>query len=205
MKKKAIIFDLDNTIYSVQTIGPELFATLFELIENKYSDKSKIAAIKKDIMRKPFQVVAAEYGFTESLVKEGMELLTDIEYRGKMEPYEDYILTRGFQTEKFLVTTGFFKLQQSKIDQLGIRNDFRQIYIVDPAKSSQTKKEVFAEIMITYNYMPSELLVLGDDLQSEIKAALELGIDAVLYNKEMPENKSIHIPVISHFGALVFE
>jgi putative hydrolase of the HAD superfamily len=32
MQKKAIIFDLDNTVYAVRTIGEELFASLFELI-----------------------------------------------------------------------------------------------------------------------------------------------------------------------------
>jgi putative hydrolase of the HAD superfamily len=32
MYKKAIIFDLDNTVYPVHSIGEELFAPLFALI-----------------------------------------------------------------------------------------------------------------------------------------------------------------------------
>jgi putative hydrolase of the HAD superfamily len=45
---------------------------------------------------------------------------------------------------------------------------------------------VFARIMATYNYIPEELLVIGDDPGSEIKAADALGIDTFLYD---PENK----------------
>ncbi|HWJ26695.1 MAG TPA: HAD hydrolase-like protein, partial [Flavisolibacter sp.] len=46
-----------------------------------------------------------------------------------------------------------------------------------------TKKDVFAEIVERHGYKKSEVLVVGDDPNSEIKAAQELGIDAVLFDK----------------------
>jgi putative hydrolase of the HAD superfamily len=65
---------------------------------------------------------------------------------------------------------------------LGIKNDFEAIVVVDPAISVLTKKDVFKNILLQYQLQEKEVLVVGDDLHSEIKAAQELGIDTVLYD-----------------------
>jgi len=183
MRKKAIILDLDNTIYSVPSIGNELFASLFRLIEESGEHTADIAAIKEEIMRKPFQWVAAQHQFSNELTKKGIDLLLNLTYEGPIEPFSDYTCTKQLHCDKFLVTTGFLKLQQSKIRGMGIEQDFKEIHIVDPATSHKTKKDVFADIIYRNAYQPAEVLVVGDDLQSEIKAAKELGIDTVLYDK----------------------
>ncbi|XHR97354.1 HAD hydrolase-like protein [Mucilaginibacter sp. UC70_90] len=41
-------------------------------------------------------------------------------------------------------------------------------------------------ILEKYDYKPEDVLVIGDDPESEIKAASELGIDTFLYD---PENE----------------
>lgn len=183
MKKKAIILDLDNTIYPVSSIGNKLFASLFRLIEESGEHTTDIDAIKQEIMRKPFQWVAAQHQFSNALTKKGIELLLNLTYEGPIEPFSDYTCTKQLHCDKFLVTTGFLKLQQSKIRGMGIEQDFKEIHIVDPATSHKTKKDVFADIIYRNAYQPAEVLVVGDDLQSEIKAAKELGIDTVLYDK----------------------
>lgn len=183
MTKKAIILDLDNTIYPVPSIGNELFASLFRLIEETGEHTADIAAIKDEIMRKPFQMVASQYQFSDELTKKGIDLLLNLTYDGPIKPFSDYSFTKQLTCDKFLVTTGFIKLQQSKIKGMGIEQDFKEIHIVDPATSHKTKKDVFAEIIYRNAYQLAEVLVVGDDLHSEIKAAKELGIDAVLYDK----------------------
>ena len=60
----------------------------------------------------------------------------------------------------------------------------RQVQSFGVQKSIQTKKDVFADIMRRHHYDKSEVLVVGDDPKSEIKAAQDLGIDVVLYDKE---------------------
>jgi putative hydrolase of the HAD superfamily len=183
MKKKAIIFDLDNTVYAVHSIGKELFASLFELIFKNGNHTENIDKIKDEIMRRPFQVVAKDYHFSEELTQKGIALLKELAYRGKIEPYPDYQFAKDLPLDKFLVTTGFLKLQQSKVAGMKIGQDFKEIVIVDPSTSARTKKDVFAEIMKRHGYNKSELLVVGDDLHSEIRAAQELRIDAVLYDR----------------------
>jgi putative hydrolase of the HAD superfamily len=76
---------------------------------------------------------------------------------------------------------GFTKLQHSKIKQLNIEKDFEKIFVIDPSASDLTKKDIFRKILSDYDYKAKNLLVVGDDLNSEIKAAKELGIETVLY------------------------
>lgn len=202
MQKKAIIFDLDNTVYSVHSIGNDLFASLFELIIQDGNHTENIAKIKHDIMRRPFQLVAKDYHFCDALTQKGITLLKELSYNGKIEPFPDYQFAKGLPIDKFLVTTGFVKLQQSKVDGMKIGQDFKEVVIVDPSTSDRTKKDVFADMMKRHGYNKAELLVVGDDLNSEIKAAQELGIDSVLYDKfELYDDIAFH-PKISDFKQL---
>lgn len=200
MKKKAIIFDLDNTIYPVSAIAAELFATLFRLLEESGELTQTLEEVKRDLMRRPFQVVAADFGFSESLTRKGTDLLAKLRYEGPIAPFNDYAETRALPVEKFLVTTGFLALQQSKIEGMGIEKDFCEVHIVDVAKA--TKKQVFAGILERHGFQRSDVLVVGDDPESELKAALELRIEAVLYDKTNQHPGQTMFPRISDFGDL---
>jgi putative hydrolase of the HAD superfamily len=200
-RKKAIIFDLDNTIYPVASIGVKLFDGLFQLIEKDKGFRGRIEDIKDAIQRKPFQDVAKTFQFSDELTKAGLDLLSDIEYNDVIKPFDDYLLTKNIDSLKFLVTKGFKKLQESKIRQLSLQNDFEAYYIVDPAVSDHSKKDVFNDIMQDYNLKPEEILVVGDDIHSEIQAAKELGIDAVVYNFN-GANEPTGYHVISHYEEL---
>lgn len=181
---RALIIDLDNTIYPVKSISAHLFAPLFNLID-EYADAldaNDIATAKEEITRAPFQRVAAEFNFSNELLQRGIALLTETVIDEAMQPYPDYKHLQNISLDKFLVTIGFIKMQNSKVNKLGIRNDFRNIYIVDPANSAKTKTDMFEQIMQTYHYAPNEILVIGDDPESEIKAAKPLGIKTVLYD-----------------------
>lgn len=183
--------DLDNTIYPVSAIGDKLFKSLFALIEESGEYKGNLEEIKSRIMRQPFQVVANDFSFGERLVEACLQLLSELTYEDKIKPFEGYEALKSIPCKKYLVTTGFTKLQHSKIKQLDIDKDFEVIFVVDPSQSELTKKDIFQKILAEHQYTPDEVLVVGDDLQSEIKAAKELGIETLLYNHngEQPEVK----------------
>ena len=177
-----LIFDLDNTIYPVHSIGAALFAPLFALIEDSGEMLTKMDAVKDAIQRKPFQMVAAEFGFSETLTQTGIGLLQNLSYDGPIHPFADFHLIKDLPQPKFLVTTGFTRLQESKIDGMQIRSLFREIHIVDPMLEARTKKNVFSDILLRYTYQPDEVLIIGDDPDSEIKAAQALDIPVILYD-----------------------
>ena len=179
---KVLIFDLDNTIYPVHSIGATLFAPLFSMLEDSGEIQEQMDEVKDAIQRKPFQVVAAEFGFSDALTQTGIKLLQNLSYNGPIAPFPDFQLVPALPQPKFLVTTGFTRLQESKIDGMQIRSLFREIHIVDPMLEARTKKEVFSDILIRYAYQSDEVLVIGDDPDSEIKAAHAIEIPTILYD-----------------------
>lgn len=200
MPKKAIIYDLDNTIFPVNSIGDKLFGPLFDLIANSGQHNNSMDIIKHAIMRTPFRLVAQRHNFTDELTQKGIDIQETIDYKDEMNTFEDYPEIKNIPGERFLVTTGFRTMQLSKIRQLGITEDFKEVHVVNPVET--TKKEVFADILKRYNYQPDEVLVVGDDPESEIAAAKVLGIPTVLYDKNDTQDASAADYKISHFAEL---
>ncbi|MBS1531243.1 MAG: HAD family hydrolase [Bacteroidetes bacterium] len=197
--KTGLIFDLDNTIYPVNSIADNLFAELFGLLDRHAAvinagHSETVNRIKEEMTRRPFQYIADKYELNDAIRQDMEEALQSMTYDLPMQPFEEYHRLKDIPIEKFLVTTGYPKLQYSKIRQLDIEDDFKEIFIVDPDTGSQTKKDVFAAIIEKYGYRTEELLVIGDDPASEIKAALELRIDTFLFdpNNIYPDADATH-------------
>lgn len=183
---KALIADLDNTIYPVVSIADRLFKPLIDLME-QYRDElgeEKIQNIKGEIMKKPWQKVADEHKINPELKERGTKLLGELTYDLPMQPYADYHYMQQVNAEKFLVTMGFMKLQQSKVKQLNLEKDFKKVYVVDPETTKETKENIFKKILEENELSPDEVLAVGDDPESEIKSAKALGIATYLFDEQ---------------------
>lgn len=202
MRKKAIIFDLDNTIYPVTSIGDKLFESLLKLIAESGEYTGEFAQIKDEIMRRPFQFIADDFEFSLELKTAGINLLANLTYDDIIMPFADYKHVSRIPCRKFLVTTGFTAMQNSKIKQLGIKDDFEAIFVIDPMQSDFTKSDIFSKILTNYNLSTNEILVIGDDLNSEIKAARETGIESVLYDYQYKYSAIQNQQVITDFSEL---
>lgn len=200
MPKKAIIYDLDNTIFPVSAIGDKLFGPLFNLIANSGQHNDSMDAIRYAIMRTPFRIVAQRHNFSDELTQKGIDIQESIDYKDEMNTFEDYPEIKNIPGERFLVTTGFRTMQLSKIRQLGITDDFKEVHVVNPVET--TKKEVFADILKRYGFQPDEVLVVGDDPESEIAAAKALDIPTVLYDKNDTQDANAADYKITHFADL---
>ncbi len=187
MATKAIFLDLDNTIYPVPSIGDELFGTLLKMI--RADGDYPMDEVRREIMRIPFQKVASRFNFGNELTARALKHLSELTLSIKILPFPDYSHLRNLPQEKYLITSGFTRLQESKIDMLGIRNEFREIFIVDPMHSAHGKKEVFQQIISDQGLQEEEIIVIGDDENSEIRAARELGLRAFLYAPESPATR----------------
>lgn len=203
MQKKAFIYDFDNTVFPVPSIGDRLFASLFDLIEDDAGYNGDLKSFKDAVMRQPFQGIAKKFKFTKKLTVECVALLSELTYDGPLKPYEDFDKAIQLPGDKYLVTTGFYKLQKSKIDASGVRNDFRAVYIIDPATTAKVKKDIFEEIVEANGYHAHEVMIIGDDPDSEIKAGNELNIDTVLYDKHHRFDKTKATYKIENYQQLV--
>ncbi|WP_462266139.1 HAD family hydrolase [Mucilaginibacter sp.] len=183
---KALIADLDNTIYPVTSIGDRLFAPLVQLMEDHKDEigEDDIQEIKKKIMKKPFQQVADQHDLPEKLKQQGTELLNKLTVDFEMQHYDDYQVMQQLKTKKFLVTMGFMEMQKSKVARLDLDKDFDEVFIVDPETTEEKKIDIFKQILESYQLKPEEVLVIGDDAESEIKAGRDLGMDTYLRNAD---------------------
>ena len=135
-------------------------------------------------MRRPFQKLAPEYKLSDTILKKGTDILRELRYNKPMKAYDDYAILRDILAKKFLVTAGFTNMQKSKVKHLGIEQDFVEFHVADPDKSDLIKKDVFADIIQRHNLNPDEVLVIGDDPESEIQAGKDLGLETILYDQE---------------------
>lgn len=200
--KKALFLDLDNTIYPVSSISDKLFKNLFIAIEKSGEFLGSFKDVKTEIQRTPFQKVAHDFSFSQKLLATCIDIHTNLTFDDPMFAFDDYNEIRKLPQKKYLVTSGFTKLQNSKIKQLGIEADFEKITIIDLQVSKLTKKEIFEQIIEDNNFQKEEVLVVGDDINSEIKAGKELGIDTVLYDREGKYKNRLKVKSISRFYEL---
>jgi putative hydrolase of the HAD superfamily len=202
---RALFLDLDNTIYPATAIADEVFKPIYDLL-NDHADEigeDNINEIKQKLMKKAYQVIADEYKLSEDLKKKGTEILRHVTYDRPIEAFPDYEIVKSLEQEKFLVTMGFTKLQQSKVRMLDLNSDYNEIIVNDPDTTDNTKKEVFKDLLVKYGYQPNEVLIIGDDPESEIGAGNTLNIPTVLYDKqnEYPDAQATHR--IKHYQELL--
>ncbi|MGI4803280.1 MAG: HAD family hydrolase [Janthinobacterium lividum] len=181
MIKKALILDLDDTIYPIKPYADAMFAPLYDLIKPHLTEEN-FESFKEDLLTIPFQKVADKYHLSHELKQDGMQLSLDMGFDGELSLFDDYLPLRDLKIEKFLVTGGYTKFQKAKIKQLDISKDFKEIFIPDPAKSNLEKVDVFKQILNKYHYEPKDVLVIGDNPEAEIAAAKALGIETYLYD-----------------------
>ena len=114
MRKKAIILDLDNTIYPVSSIGDRLFKSLFQLIRESGEYSGHFNQIRFEIMRRPFQYIADEFSFSESLKSDCFKLLSHLTYDEKMQPFDGYEALFDYSMQK---VSGDYRLYQNAVQQ----------------------------------------------------------------------------------------
>jgi len=184
---KSIFFiDLDNTIYFTKPNEEQLMGGLYHVLEQQDLGISneQYQMAKKEMLRVPFQKVALKFGFKQGAIDNAIKYLVNGEVTSPLTPGEDYHFIKSLKGRKFIVTAGFHKKQTTKVKMLGIADDFEEIYIVDVTTSNQNKKDAFEALIHKYNLNTNDILVIGDDADSEIKFGLELGLTTFLLDPE---------------------
>lgn len=184
--KSVFFIDLDNTIYFTRPNEKQLMSGLYNLLDNEdlgISDQ-QLQLAKADMLRTPFQKVAAKFGFKQEATDRAVKFLINGEVTEPLTPSADYHFIKALKGRKFIVTAGFLKKQTTKVKMLGIADDFEEIYVVDATTSNQNKKDAFKELIEKHDLNPKDILVIGDDAESEIKFGLELGIETFLLDPD---------------------
>jgi putative hydrolase of the HAD superfamily len=176
---KAVIFDLDNCIL-------DSFSTVMDVLKPIYDyvDRSGLPqrqALKDDLLSKGLDTVAEKHDLGERYVRDLHQLYVGLEAPKELVAYDDVAVIKSIRAKRFLVTTGFSRLQSSKVDHLGIRSWFDEVAIdtLDAPDKAQGKKAIFRDIAERYRLASPEVMVVGDSARSELKAGKELGMVTV--------------------------
>jgi FMN phosphatase YigB (HAD superfamily) len=180
---KAIIFDLDSCLAAANEVGDQLFAPAFDAIRRANHGTVPQPLLEQalaDCWRCSFDFVADKYGFTDAMGAAGWEVFKRTEVTDPMHGYPDLGVVKELPLQCFLVTSGFRRLQESKIKALGFAPWFTAIYVdaIDEPER-QGKLRIFVDLLKAHGLQPNEVLVVGDNPDSEIEAGNRLGIETV--------------------------
>jgi putative hydrolase of the HAD superfamily len=180
---RSVIFDLDYCLCAGDEVGATLYEPVFASIRRANAGALTEAALAEAFaacMRFPFDVVAERFQFSAAMYRAGLRVFEATEVAVPLHGYPDLHVLRDLRARCFLVTSGFPRLQQSKITALGIRPCFDAIdvdSIVDhPRRRKQT---IFADIVRRYGLVSRKVWVVGDNGESEIAAGNRLGMTTV--------------------------
>jgi len=177
------MFDLDNCLSAADEPGRGILEPVFDAIRGANRGRLSDEALAKafdDFWRHPLDVVADKHGFTGEMLAAGWAVYARLEVDVPMHGYGDLHMLAELPVLRFLVTTGFRRLQESKIKALGFERLFTAIYVdaIDEA-DRKGKRGIFGEILRAFQLRPEEALVVGDSPHSEIEAGNRLGIRTV--------------------------
>jgi FMN phosphatase YigB (HAD superfamily) len=180
---KALIFDLDNCLAAANEVGEDVFAPAFEAMKNANRGTltaEQLAEAFQDVWRHPLDFVASKFGFSQEMLDAGWKVFSQTVVETPMKGYGDLAILRELPFELYLVTSGFRVLQESKIKALQIADLFRGVEIdaIDE-DDRKGKQRIFASILETSQLRPEEVIVVGDNPDSEIEAGNRLGIRTV--------------------------
>ena len=191
-KIRAIIFDLDDTLYDcsgtlvvrgrkhvAKTISrlincPEDEAYQLQLdMEEKYGVKANI-----------YEKIVTRYNLPSTYAQELLEEFVHIDI-SDITVFPDVMDTllqlkaRGYRV--VLVTSGDKQIQGKKIDVLGLNNRYFDDIVITGRNKVQAKKACFQEIVKRYDLQPEEIICVGDKIDDELTAGKSLGITTVMF------------------------
>lgn len=185
---KAIIFDLDDTLYdcsgtlvlkskklAAKIISKALKCSEAEALKLQLELEERLGP-KADISRE----IANLYNLPEEFCREISNTINTLEVEDAIL-FPDAIdaineLKRtGYKL--FLVTLGKKEWQERKIKVLGLENVFDEIIITD---NPLGKEKCFREILIKYDLKPEQVLCVGDKIKDEIEVGKRLGMSTAL-------------------------
>lgn len=187
MNHRVIIFDLDNTLFETRSLPQSLTEPIYQAMrESNYGHD----AVPPDVLEQAFEdswsiafpLVVEKHGLPHRMLQLWHDAHQLLEFREPLRPFPDVteVIPR-LSSLKYLLTSGYRRVQNAKIDALGIRSLFDMIIIdaVDDDDIHRGKEAILRELLQTQDWSPGDLLIVGDSSVSELLAGRRMGISTV--------------------------
>ncbi|CAN5568402.1 YjjG family noncanonical pyrimidine nucleotidase [soil metagenome] len=207
LKYKHLFFDLDHTIWDFETNSKETLQEIykshalyniitsdFDAFYERYSfhnkklwDRYHHGFIKQEELRwKRMWHAFLDFKLgDETLAKTlSVEYLQILPTKKALFPYAveviQYLVNKGYLLH--LITNGFEDVQWGKIRSCEIDQYFNEIITSEKAMSLKPHPEIFDYALRITGASKAESIMIGDNLDADIKGAMQAGLDTVFVN-----------------------
>tara|TARA_B100001142_G_C14310181_1_gene646331 strand:- start:1345 stop:2037 length:693 start_codon:yes stop_codon:yes gene_type:complete len=210
MEYKHVFFDLDGTIWDFEANSYE---TLLDLCSRYSLDKKGVLDYEKfiktykehnarlwalynvdkisqkDLRRERFQRTLADFGIHNFKLSEdiGEKYVEICPRKNKLFPHAFEVL--DYLQDKYtlhIITNGFHKTQHIKLNNSNLKPYFNQIITSEKTGVKKPSPLIFSHALNLANTDNNESVYIGDNLEIDILACQNFGIDGIYFN---PKNR----------------
>ena len=212
MKYEFLLFDADHTLFDFK-MGE--YCALKEALESlglpstdahieRYSDINvkywkmleRDEIDKKSLMLARFVEFAREYGFEDKAEELSNLYMSNLAHEAQLfDGALEMVAKLSKKYRLFIITNGVKSTQDGRFGISPITKYFERIFISEVIGHEKPHKEFFDAVEQGIDgYDRKRAIVIGDSLSSDIKGAINSGIDCIWYNpqgKDAPEDWNI--------------
>jgi putative hydrolase of the HAD superfamily len=207
---KHIFFDLDRTIWDFETNSRETLNEIFldyglietfkdfETFISIYREKNaklwqeyRNGNIQKDVLKyERFRLCLEQLGVDNPTLASdvGETYLSKSAEKTRLFPYAHETL--AYLKERYylhIITNGFQNVQIKKINNSNLQQYFHKVITSEMVGVQKPHSKIFLYALRQANAKKEASIMVGDDLQGDIKGAKDIGLDQVFFN---PHGKS---------------
>lgn len=204
-KYKHIFFDLDRTLwdfeanaldtfkelyqkYQLNTCCPdfETFHSIYRTINRELWQDYRDGKIEKNVLKyQRFYLTLKQFGKDDiSLARKlGEDYVTLSGEKTKLFPYTHEILS--YLKKKYnlyIITNGFEEVQYKKINNCNLESYFQKVITSEKAGVQKPHQKIFQYALSVTGANKEESIMIGDDLEGDIRGAKDFGMDQVYFN-----------------------
>ncbi|MFT4152544.1 YjjG family noncanonical pyrimidine nucleotidase [Parafilimonas sp.] len=207
MAYKHLFFDLDHTLWDFETNAKETFRELhslyalhekgiedFDAFFSRYSfhnerlwERYTKGYVKQEELRwKRVWLALLDFKIADEPLARKMseQFLEDLPSRRSLFPYTteilDYLRQKNYVLH--LITNGFDNIQHSKLKHSNLTAYFKEVITSEKCGSLKPHKEIFDFALRITNAKAEESIMIGDNIEADIKGAMAAGIDTIFVN-----------------------
>jgi len=211
---KCVIFDLDHTLWDYDKNCAEALSELYEIkglkekgvdsfdklldmfmeLNTQMWDQYDLGTIQQDVIRyQRFHRILLALGVDD--YKLSLSMSSDYV---ALSPTKKNLLPNArmildYLKEKYrmlIITNGFEDIQITKLSSSGISNYFDGIITSETAGHKKPAKEIFDYALAFGSYQPHNVIMIGDNLNTDIKGAHNASIDSIYFNPLRKEHNT---------------